>query len=295
MKFLKNILLTVVLLVVSIAKSQNFKSDKYTASDVKEMNTWQLLQYDGLNALNGVAYAYAKPFHWQKRDLYRAGATSLLVSGLYTFDNESSDYFRKQEKEVPELIRDFGWYFGSPQNNYGVTAGVYAYGLVTKDPAWRRTGVLMISSATAGGILQQILKTITGRARPETGLGRHEFRPFSGESGFGSFPSGHTVLAFTTAYALAKHFDNPYVKAGIYTVGLISPVSRLWSGAHFLTDVVLSLAITIATVEAVDRYLDTRNGYGVKRYGRGKTGQDPQKFVFKLSATSHSIGLTLNF
>jgi membrane-associated phospholipid phosphatase len=219
----------------------------------------------------------------------------LLVSGLYTFDQESSNLFKKQEQEIPELLRDFGWYFGSPQNNYGVTAGVYAYGLLTKDPQWRRTGVLMISSASAGGLLQQILKTITGRARPETGLGRHEFRPFSGESGFRSFPSGHTVLGFTTAYALAKQFENPYVKAGIYTVGLISPVSRLWAGAHFLTDVVLSMVITIATVEAVDRYLDTRNGYGDKRYGTGKTGQRSQRIVFNLTATSNSIGLTLNF
>ncbi|MEP3968600.1 MAG: phosphatase PAP2 family protein [Nonlabens sp.] len=295
MKFLKNIFTIALLLAVSSLYSQNFKPDSYTAVDVEEMNTWQLLKYDGLNALNGVGYSYLRPFNWQKNDFYRAGATGLLVGGLYTFDNESSDYFRRQEKDVPELIKDFGWDFGSPQNNYGVTAGIYAYGLIAKDPEWRRTGVLMISSATAGGLLQQILKTLTGRARPETDLGRNEFRPFSGESGFRSFPSGHTVLAFTTAYALAKHFDNPFVKAGIYTVGLISPVSRLWAGAHFLTDVVLSMAITIATVEAVDRYLDTRNGYGEKRYGTGKTGQNPKKMVFNITATTNTLGVTLNF
>jgi hypothetical protein len=55
------------------------------------------------------------------------------------------------------------------------------------------------------------------------------------------------------------------------------------------------MVITIATVEAVDRYLDTRNGYGDKRYGIGKTGRKPQKIVFNLMATSNSIGLTLNF
>ncbi|MFT4838783.1 MAG: hypothetical protein ACI9V9_000693, partial [Oleispira sp.] len=48
-------------------------------------------------------------------------------------------------------------------------------------------------------------------------------------------------------------------------------------------------------VEAVDRYLDTRNGYGDKRYGTGKTGQRSQRIVFNLTATSNSIGLTLNF
>jgi hypothetical protein len=55
------------------------------------------------------------------------------------------------------------------------------------------------------------------------------------------------------------------------------------------------MALTIATVEAVDRYLDTRNGYGDKRYGKGKTGQQPQKTVFNLTATTNTIGLSVNF
>ncbi len=295
MKLFKKLLLLILFLTISSLQAQNFKPDTFTASEVENMSTWDLLKYDGLHMFNGAAFAYSRPFHWGKKDFYRAGATTLLVGGIYTFDEDSSDYFRDQKEDVPELLRDFGWYFGSPQNNYGVTAGIYTYGLLAKSPEWRRTGVLMISSASAAGLLQQVLKAVTGRARPETGLGKHEFRPFSGESGFRSFPSGHTVLSFTTAYALAKHFDNPYIKAGIYTVGLISPVSRLWSGAHFLTDIVLSLAITIATVEAVDRYLDTRNGYGDKRYNDGKTGRKSNKMVFNFTASSNTIGLTLNF
>ncbi|WP_240642487.1 phosphatase PAP2 family protein [Nonlabens xiamenensis] len=278
-----------------LASAQNFKADSFSSQQVSEMNTWQLLKYDGLNTFNGVAYAYSRPFHWKKRDFFRAGATAALVGGLYIVDDETADYFGRQEDNVPELIRDFGWYFGSPQNNYGVTTGIYAYGLIAKDPEWRRTGVLMISSATAGGVLQQLLKAITGRARPQTGVGKDVFRPFSGESGYRSFPSGHTILSFTTAYALAKHFDNPWVKGGIYAVGLISPVSRLWSGAHFLTDVVLSLAIVVATVEGVDRYLDTRNGYGEKRYGDRKRKDRNPTTQIHFSAGINQIGLSLSF
>lgn len=147
----------------------------------------------------------------------------------------------------------------------------------------------MICSATAGGLLQQFLKAATGRARPETGVGKSVFRPYSGESGYRSFPSEHTVLSFTTTYALAKHFDNPWVKTGIYAVGLISPGSRVWKGAHYLTDVVLS----IATVEAVDRYLDTRNGYGVKRYSR--ISSQPRAYSFAFSATPNTAVVTINF
>ncbi|ALM20215.1 phosphoesterase [Nonlabens sp. MIC269] len=287
------VIILILLLINSLSFSQNFKSDKFTSLQVEEMNTWQLLAYDGKNAFNGVAYTYSRPFHWQQRDWLRAGATAGLVGGLYLVDEQTSDWARRQQDDIPTVISDFGWYFGSPQNNYGVTGGIYLYGLFTKSPEWRRTGVLMISSATAGGLLQQFLKSVTGRGRPETGVGKSEFRPFSGESGYRSFPSGHTILSFTTAYALAKHFDNPWVKAGIYTLGLVSPASRVWKGAHYLTDVVLSLAITIATVEAVDRYLDTRNGYGEQRYGTKKPKQ--RSYSLSFSATPNTVGLTLNF
>lgn len=272
--------------------AQNFKADRFTAQDVEEMSTWGLLKYDGLNTFNSIAYAYSRPFHWGKNDFYRAGGTLAIVGGIYLVDEEISDFTRRNRNDIPQTIRDFGWYFGSPQNNYGVTGAIYAYGLLAKDPNWRRTGVLMISSATAGGLLQQVLKTLTGRARPETGVGKDIFRPFSGESGYRSFPSGHTVLAFTTAYALAKHFDNPWVKAGIYGVGLISPASRVWEGAHYLSDVVLSMAIVIATVEGVDRFLDTRSGYGKKRYD---TKRKDRKVVWNVTATSRTVGLSLQF
>ncbi len=280
------------LLIAAGSLAQNFKADLFTAQDVDEMSTWGLLKYDGLNAFNSIAYAYTRPFHWGRNDFYRAGGTLAIVGGIYLVDEEISDFGRRNRDDIPQTIRDFGWYFGSPQNNYGVTAGIYAYGLIAKDPEWRRTGVLMISSATAGGLLQQILKTLTGRARPQTDVGKDVFIPFSGESGYRSFPSGHTVLAFTTAYALAKHFDNPWVKAGIYGVGLISPASRVWEGAHYLSDVVLSMAIVIATVEGVDRFLDTRTGYGKKRYG---TKQKDRKVAWNVTATTRTVGISLQF
>lgn len=280
------------ILVINTLAAQNFKADLFTARDVEEMSTWDLLKYDGLNAVNGVAYAYSRPFHWNRTDLYRLGGTMGIVGGLYLVDGQTSDFVRRNRDDIPSVIRDFGWYFGAPQNNYGVTTGIYAFGLLTRSPEWRRTGVLMISSATAGGILQQLLKTVVGRARPQTGVGKDVFIPFSGESGYSSFPSGHTVLSFTTAYALAKHFDNKWVKAGIYSIGLISPVSRVWEGAHYISDVVLSLALVIATVEGVDRFLDTRSGYGDKRYN---TKRKDRKVAWNVTATARTVGLSLQF
>jgi len=223
---------------------------------------WEMMKYDGASIFGSVKNTYTAPLSWEKDDFITAGAVVLGTAALYTFDEESSDYFRKQEEDTPELIKDIGWYFGRPLNNYGITGAVYLVGLFTKNEKVRRTGVLMISAATASGIIQSISKTAVGRARPTAEEGKNSFEPFSSKADYHSFPSGHTILSFTTMYALSKQFNNPYIKAGLMGVGLISPVSRLWSGAHWLTDVGLSIAVSVIVVDSIDKYLDNERNYG---------------------------------
>ena len=178
------------------------------------------------------------------------------TGALYTFDEDSSDWFRNQEDDIPRVIKETGYYLGKPLYNYSINGGVYLIGLFTKNEKWRKTGVLLISSSVTVGLIQTVSKTLVGRARPIADVGKGSFEPFSKEAAYHSFPSGHTILAFTTAYAIGKQFKNPWVKGGIYTLGLVSPVSRLWSGAHWLTDVALSIAVSVVVVDSIDKYLN---------------------------------------
>ena len=248
--------------------------------------TWELMKYDGVSAFGGLKKAYTAPLSWQKDDFITAGAVVAGTAALYIFDEETSDYFREQGEDAPELVKDIGWYFGSPQNNYGLTGAVYLVGLFTKNEKIRKTGVLMISAASASGIIQSISKTVVGRARPSTEEGKNSFDPFSSEGAYHSFPSGHTILSFTTMYALSKQFKNPFVKAGLIGVGLISPVSRVWSGAHFLTDVGLSLALSVAVVDSIDKYLNNERDYG---------NPDKKGITWKMQVGLGRVGLVGTF
>jgi membrane-associated phospholipid phosphatase len=137
---------------------------------------------------------------------------------------------------------------------------VYLAGLFTKNEKLRRTGVLLISSATAGGFLQQISKRIIGRARPKSGESSGTFDPFhlNRVYNYDSFPSGHAMLAFSNAYAIAKQFKSPWVKAGLYTVGLIPGFVRVLDDFHWFSDVAFSTVLSIFIVESIDRYLDSK-------------------------------------
>lgn len=258
----KNI--SVFILVLSVLFLNGITAQQLTPKDSLP-STWDLMKYDGVSAFGGLKKAYTAPLHWEKDDIVIASAVVAGTAAIYIFDEETSEYFKKQGENAPSVVRDFGWYFGSPQNNYGITGAVYLVGLFTKNEKIRKTGVLMISAATASGIIQSISKTAVGRARPTAEEGKASFKPFSKEGTYHSFPSGHTILSFTTMYALSKQFESPFVKAGLMGVGLIAPVSRLWDGAHWLTDVGLSLALSVAVVDTIDKYLSTERDYGVDK------------------------------
>lgn len=237
----------------------------------------------------GFVHALSRPLHWDGKDFARFGAVAGGIALLYIVDDETSEYFMDQREDVPEGIRDFGWYFGSPQVNYGLTGTIYALGLFTNNDKLRETGVLMITSASAAGLIQQLTKSLTGRARPSTGFGKNHFRPFGGDAAYRSFPSGHTVLSVTTMYALSKQFKSPWIKGACYVVGMVAPVSRLWEGAHWLTDVALSAVMSVAIVESVDGYLKDRKAkeLGLK--------PDETTFKWELRAGPGGIGFVGRF
>ena len=248
---------------------------------------WEMFTYDMGNVFTGVGYSYARPLHWDGKQWAQLGGIVAGTGLVYLVDDDTSRFIRNNKEGVPKWIRDYGTLYGSPENNYLATSGVYLTGLITKNEKLRRTGVLLISSATSAGLLQQLLKSAVGRARPIAGLGKDTFDPFNSSRNFHSFPSGHALLAFTNAYAIAKQFKSPWVKAGIYTVGAIPGISRVWDGQHWLSDFVFALAISVATVESIDRYLD-------RKYDQKYNDQE-KRLSWNLNFGPGQIGLNIQF
>ncbi|MDO1501607.1 phosphatase PAP2 family protein [Winogradskyella maritima] len=280
MRFSKIFLLIVTLSLFSLSIAQTSIADRG--------NLWKTFTYDMGNVFQGTGYAYSRPLHWQKNDFMNLGLVTAGTLGLYTIDDNIRREFRGHIESVPEMLLDYGWYAGSPQNNYGFTGAVYLTGLFTKNEKLRRTGVLLISSATATGFLQQFTKSATGRARPGTELGKNHFRPFGGSSSYRSFPSGHSVLTFTNTHVIAKQFESWWVKAPIYAIGVIPGISRIYDDAHWASDVFLSWAISYFMVEAIDIYLDRKYE---EKYNDIKT----KKLSLNLSFSGNAIGATITF
>ena len=248
---------------------------------------WQMFKYDAGNIFKGIGHSYIQPLKWKGKQWAQFGGLVASTGFVYLADEETSEFMRRNRESVPTFIRRYGEFYGNPENNYLVTSGVYLVGLATKNEKLRRTGVLLIASASSAGLLQQILKSSVGRARPVADLGKDTFDPFNSNRNFHSFPSGHALMAFTNAYAIGKQFKSPWVKAGIYTVGAIPGISRLWDGQHWLSDVLFSWAISIATVECIDRYLD-------RKYDQ-KYNDQSKNVSWNLSFGPGTVGISMQF
>ena len=248
---------------------------------------WQLFKYDIGNVFKSVGHSYIRPLGWKGKQWSHFGGIVAGTGLVYLTDDETSRFIRANQESVPKIIREYGEFYGNPENNYLATSGVYLVGLISKNEKLRRTGVLLVASATSTGLLQQVLKSVVGRARPIADLGKDTFDPFNASRNFHSFPSGHALMASTNAYAIGKQFKNPWVKAGIYTIGAIPGISRIWDGQHFVSDVLFSWALSIVTVECIDRYLD-------KKYDQ-KYNSQTKLVSWNLNFGPGTLGVSMQF
>jgi len=248
-------------LCLTCAVSASVQSQTLKKQEKDSLSTWSIVKYDAQNTWLSVKHSVTRPAHWKGKDFKTLGLLMASTMALSSIDEPSNRFFVKQNAKAPQLLKDFGWYFGSPQNYFMANAGLYGVGLLTKNESIRKTSVLIISSSVTTGLIQTLTKNAIGRARPGAKYGAFTFKPFSSEGAFHSFPSGHAILSLTMSHAIAKQFHSTWAKIATYSVGSIIPLSRLTANAHWLTDTLFSSAISIIVVNSIDQFLNNKELY----------------------------------
>ena len=125
-----------------------------------------------------------------------------------------------------------------------ITTVVGIYLLLSRRRYWFAALVL---SVAGGAILNRLLKSAFQRTRPQLDDPVFTFTGYS-------FPSGHTLTATVVFGCLAAlivaNIENRYARViAIFSAGLLIALvafSRIYLGAHYLTDVVAAIAEGIA-------------------------------------------------
>jgi membrane-associated phospholipid phosphatase len=193
-----------------------------------------------------------------------AAAGTAIVAGALLLD-------RTLEGAVPdgggrslERLSDALNYGGRPQYPVLLLGGTWAVGRLAERGEMADAALHVGAALAAGGVLNGTLKYGVGRERPSETDDPLRFRPLNGENRWQAFPSGHAVVAFSLASAVAEEARTPWVTAAAYTGAALVGWSRVYDDKHWASDVAGGALVGIlagrSTIRLLHRHAEDENG-----------------------------------
>ena len=118
---------------------------------------------------------------------------------------------------------------------------LYGFGHFHQNEHARESGLLSGEALLDGLVVEQGMKLIFWRERPNVDNARGKF--FQSSAGLdSSFPSSHSVVAWATAAAIATEYPRPWTQILVYSAATGVSVTRLLGQQHFPSDVLVGSA-----------------------------------------------------
>jgi membrane-associated phospholipid phosphatase len=205
---------------------------------------------------------FTAPFHLTRKDWIRVGEFAVIEGALF-FADEPIQRFALDLRDHNAGVRnisDFVTRFGGNYETY-LLAGLGAYGFIFKSEKIKTTTLLATQAYITGGVMETVLKFLTGRQRPYYadvttleaepkfhGPFYKPIRDVNGKKLNSSFPSGHTTVAFAAATVFAMEYkDRPLVPIIAYSAATLIGLSRITENKHWATDVLAGAALGYLT------------------------------------------------
>jgi len=175
-------------------------------------------------------------------------AVVATTAGLVALDPMIARYFRYNP-----AFNHFNNTFGGTRTTLGILVtplSLYGAGLIRGDSKMKSTALLAGEAVVDSEILATIFKAIDRRLRPAAIGHGGNFADswFDDHTSVlrpnGSFPSGHTIAAFSVATVIARRYgSHKWVPYAAYGTAALIGFSRITLSAHFTSDVFAGAAL----------------------------------------------------
>jgi len=189
-------------------------------------------------------------FYW----LVAIVIAAIAVAAAFYFDNRVRDFiFQHQTRAVHRFMYKVSRLGDWPEH--------FALGLILAGVAWWRGNkkwtrifLSMLTALAIAGVAGRGIQIATGRARPSVRV-EEVWNRFSAK--YHAFPSGH--VAASMAYFSVLFFANRRVAVACLPLPILIGFSRIYIGAHYLSDVLCAAILGILSAVLVARALLPQN------------------------------------
>ncbi|MFZ4398601.1 MAG: phosphatase PAP2 family protein [Bacteroidales bacterium] len=236
--------------------AQSVKENNKSITDTSTQAIWI-----GKSFFQDQKHIWTAPFHIQKNDLYYILPIALIAGTTIIYDEDIHRNIMKFKTDNL-WVNDVSPVFtngGEIPVVGGISATMYLAGSIIKNDKLMQTGAIAGYALVNSAVVVTLLKMIAGRQRPRVDATNiwHPFpeslKQFSGNSPdlYNSFPSGHSIAAFTLATVIAQQYkETKFIPVIVYTLATGVALSRTTENAHWLSDVMIGSAL----------------GYGIGKY-----------------------------
>jgi membrane-associated phospholipid phosphatase len=193
-----------------------------------------------LNVFRDQGTIWTSPLHIHGRDLKVVVPLVLATGAAIATDKRTlrdvislDPAFNNDNTNASNVM--IGGYIAAPVILYGV-------GHFRDNEHAREAGLLGSEALLDGVIVEQGVKLVFWRERPYQDAGRGHF--FQSSAGVdSSFPSSHSVLAWSAAAVIAGEYRSPWTQVLVYTGAAGISFTRLMGQQHFPSDVLVGSAV----------------------------------------------------
>ena len=186
-------------------------------------------------------------FYWTLGFLVAA----IAIAGSFYFDDVLRDFIaRHQNPDMRNFMRNVSR-FGDWPEHFALGLILAAVAWWRGNKKWTRIFLSMLIALSIAGLAGRAIKVTTGRARPSVKSEQAWNGPHL-SSKYHAFPSGHAVAS--TAFFAVLTFATWRIGLPCLVIPMLIGLSRIYGGAHYLSDVVCAAALGMLCAILVTRF-----------------------------------------